>query len=114
MIRTDYELADKIVYLKKNNYMPNIDDEMPDVQRAIQSFYNCSKSTIKKHDDIISSMPKKDRDEFMKELDDDPFWFRITFQEYQVSDDFVKEVNRAYKKFLIRNIGKSEFEPNVN
>ena len=45
---------------------------------------------------------------------DDDFWFKLAFCDYQVSDEFVHEVNIAYKKYLIRNIGISEFEPNVN
>lgn len=98
MTRTDEELATKIVYLKNNHYMPNIADEMPYVQNAIKSFYFCSKSVT----------PEMDKPH------DDDFWFKLAFCDYQVSDEFVHEVNRAYKKFLIRNIGISEFEPNVN
>ena len=98
MVRTDDELATKIVYLKNNHYMPNIENEMPYVQNAIQSFYFCSKTVT----------PEGDKPH------DDDFWFKLAFCDYQVSDDFVREVNRAYKKFLIRNIGISEFEPNVN
>ena len=95
MTRTDKELATKIVYLKENHYMPNIDDEMPDVQHAIQSFYFCSKSTTE--GDIIQ---------------DDAFWFKLAFTDYQVSDEFVREVNREYKRLQILNIGKDEFGPN--
>lgn len=94
MVRTTEELALKIVYLKENHYMPNIDDEAPEVQNAIQSFYFCSKSVT----------PEMDKPH------DDDFWFTLAFCEYQVTDEFVKEVNKSYKKFLIRNIGKSEFE----
>ena len=97
MIRTDEELATKIVYLKENDYMPNIKDEMPDVQTALRSFYYCCKTVT----------PEGDK------IHDDDFWFKLTFCDYQVSDDFVHEVNRAYKKFLIRNIGKSEFSDNI-
>lgn len=96
MTRTDEEFADKIIYLKENHFMPNTDNEMPDVQRAIQSFYFCEK-TVTPEGDICH---------------DDPFWFRLIFCDYQVSDDFVKEVNREYKRFQILNIGKDEFGPN--
>ena len=93
MIKTDEELASKIVYLKENNFMPNIDDEMPDVQIALRSFYFCEKS-VTPEGDIIH---------------DDSFWFKMTFCDYQVSDEFVHEVNREYKRFQILNIGKDEF-----
>jgi len=96
MVRTDDELASKIVYLKENHYMPNIDDEMPDVQNAIQSFYFCSKTVI----------PEMDKP------NDDDFWFKMAFCDYQVSDEFVREVNRVYKRFQILNIGRNEFGPN--
>ena len=96
MTRTDDELATKIVYLKENHYMPNVDDEMPDVQRAIQAFYFCSKSVTPEGD-----IPH-----------DDDFWFKLAFCDYQVSDEFVHEVNREYKRFQIMNIGKDEFGPN--
>ena len=76
--------------------MPNIVDEMPYVQNAIKSFYFCSKSVT----------PEMD-----KPHDDDFFWFKA-FCDYQVSDDFVKEVNREYKRFKILNIAKDEFGPN--
>ena len=96
MTRADKELATKVVYLKNNHYMPNIEDEMPDVQHAIQSFYFCSKS-VTSEGDIIQ---------------DDDFWFKLAFCDYQVSDEFVREVNREYKRFQILNIGKDEFSPN--
>lgn len=98
MTKADSELANKIVYLKENSYMPNIDDETPEVQRAIRSYY---------YGESIS-----DRTGVI--IKDSPFWFTLAFCEYQVTDEFVHEVNRAYKKYLIRNIGISEFEPNVN
>lgn len=91
MVQTDEELASKIVYLKKNHFMPNIDDEMPDVQRALQSFYFCSMMSLKGD-----------------KLHDDDYWFKMTFCDYQVSDEFVHEVNKAYKRFKILNIGKGE------
>lgn len=96
MTRTDEELATKIVYLKDNHYMPNIADEMPYVQNAIKSFYFCSKSVT----------PEMDKPH------DDDFWFKLAFTDYQVSDDFVREVNREYKRFKILNIAKDEFSPN--
>ena len=96
MVRSDDELATKIVYLKNNHYMPNIENEMPYVQNAIQSFYFCSKSVT----------PEMDKPH------DDDFWFKLAFCDYQVSDDFVHEVNREYKRFQIMNIGKDEFGPN--
>ena len=93
MVRTDAEIADKIVYLKENHYMPNIDNETSDVQLSIRSFYNGEKTN------------RRDKEEF----DEDPFWFRLTFCNYQVSDKFVHEVNREYKRYQILNIGKDEF-----
>ena len=98
MTKVDSELATKIVYLKDNNYMPNIDNETPEVQRSIRSYY---------YGESIS-----DRTGVI--IKDSPFWFTLAFCEYQVTDKFVHEVNKAYKKFLIRNIAKSEFEPNIN
>ena len=94
MTRTDEELATKIVYLKENHYMPNIEDEMSDVQNAIRSFYFCSK-TVTSEGDIIQ---------------DDDFWFKLAFCDYQVSDNFVREVNREYKRLQIKNIGRKEFD----
>lgn len=91
MTRTDEELASKIVYLKDNNYMPNIDNETPDVQRAIRSYY---------YGESIS-----DRTGVI--IKDSPFWFTLAFCEYQVTDEFVHEVNRAYKKYMILNIGRN-------
>ena len=93
MVVTTEELASKIVYLKDNHYMPNIDNETSDVQLSIRSFYNCEKTN------------KRGTDRF----DEDPFWFRLTFCNYQVSDKFVKDVNREYKRFQILNIGKDEY-----
>lgn len=98
MTRTDEALATKLVYLKDNHYMPVIDNETMDVQSIIRSFYNCEKTYS--------------RD--TNKLKDNDFWFCLTFCNYQVTDKFVREVNRAHKKFLILNIGKSEFEPNIN
>ena len=71
-------------------------DEMPDVQRAIRSYY---------YGESFS-----DRNGYI--IKDSPFWFAMAFLDYQVSDDFVKEVNREYKRFQILNIGKDEFGPN--
>ena len=93
MTRTTEELADKIVYLKDNNYMPNVDNETSDVQLSIRSFYNGEKTYS--------------RD--TNKLKDSDFWFRLTFCNYQVSDKFVIDVNREYKRFQILNIGKDEF-----
>ena len=92
MVVTDSEFADKIVYLKQNNYMPNVDNETSDVQLSIRSFYKCEKTK------------KRGTDKF----DEDPFWFRLAFCNYQVSDKFVRDVNREYKRFQILNIGKDE------
>lgn len=92
MVITDDDIATKIVYLKDNNYMPNIDNETPDVQNAIQSFYFCSKSVT----------PKMDKPH------DDDFWFKLAFTEYQVSDKFVHEINREFKRLKILNISKGE------
>lgn len=92
MTRTDEALATKIVYLKDNNYMPNIDNEAPEVQHSIRSYY---------YGESLS-----DRTGFIK---DSPFWFTLGFCEYQVTDKFVREVNREYKRFQILNIGKDEF-----
>ena len=93
MTKADSELANKIVYLKENSYMPNIDDETPDVQRAIRSYY---------YGESLS-----DRTGFI--IEDSPFWFTLAFCECKVSDEFVHEVNREYKRFQIKNIGKDEF-----
>lgn len=94
MIKTNEELASKIAYLKKNNYMPNFKNEMSDVQIALRSFYYCEK-TVNPKGDILY---------------DDSFWFKMTFCEYQVSDEFVREINKAYKYFQIKNIGLNEFD----
>ena len=93
MVRTDEEIADKIVYLKENHYMPNIDNETSDVQLSIHSFYNGEKTY------------RCDKNEF----NEDPFWFRLTFTNYMVTDKFVRDVNREFKRFQILNIGKDEF-----
>lgn len=93
MVITDSELADKIVYLKENGFKPNIDKESLNVQTTLNSFYNCEKTN------------KRGTDNF----DNDPFWFILTFCNYQVSDKFVREVNREYKRFQILNISKGEF-----
>ena len=90
MVVTDSELADKIVYLKDNHYMPVIVNETRDVQSIIRSFYKCEKTY--KHD--------------TNKLKDNDFWFRLTFCNYQVTDKFVREVNREYKRFQILNICK--------
>ena len=93
MTKADSELASKIVYLKDNNYMPNIDNEAPDVQRAIRSYY---------YGESLS-----DRTGVI--IKDSPFWFTLAFCEYQVSDEFVHEINREYKRFKILSIGKGEY-----
>lgn len=92
MTRTDEELASKIVYLKENNFIPNLDNETSDVQLSIRSFYNCEKTYS--------------RD--TNKLKDSNFWFRLTFCNYQVTDEFVHEINREYKRFKLLNIGKDE------
>ena len=92
MVVTTEELASKIIYLKQNNYMPNINKESFNVKNAIESFYFCSKS-------VTSEDNKPNYTDF---------WFRLTFCNYQVSDKFVRDVNREYKRFQILNIGKDE------
>lgn len=92
MTKADSELANKIVYLKENNYMPNIENETPDVQRSIRSYY---------YGESLS-----DRTGVI--IKDSPFWFTLGFCNYQVSDKFVRDVNREYKRFQILNIGKDE------
>lgn len=92
MTKADSELATKIVYLKENNYMPNIDEETEDVQRAIRSYY---------YGESIS-----DRTGVI--IKDSSFWFTLAFCEYQVTDEFVHEINREYKRFKLLNIGKDE------
>ena len=92
MVLTNEEIASKIAYLKKNNFMPNIDGESLNIQNAIQSFYFCSKT--------VTSEDNKPNDS--------DFWFRLTFCNYQVSDKFVREVNREYKRYKLLNIGKDE------
>ena len=92
MTRTDEEIASKIVYLKENNFIPNLDNETSDVQTIIRSFYNCEKTYIRN----------------TNKLKDSDFWFRLTFCNYMVTDKFVRDVNREYKRFQILNIGKEE------
>ena len=92
MTKSNEELATKIVYLKENNYMPNIDGETPEVQRALRSYY---------YGESIS-----DRTGVI--IKDSPFWFTLAFCEYQVTDEFVREVNREYKRYRILNISSSE------
>ena len=94
MTKTNEELADKIVYLKQNNFIPNIDNETSDVQLSIRSFYNGEKTY------------RRDTNK----LKDSDFWFRLTFCNYQVSDELVKEVNKVYKLYRIKNIGLKEFD----
>ena len=93
MVVTNEEIASKIVYLKENNFIPNLDNETSDVRSIIRSFYKCEKTYT--HD--------------TNKLKDNDFWFRLTFCNYQVSDKFVREVNREFKRFQIKNIGKDEF-----
>ena len=90
MVVTNEEIASKIVYLKENNFIPNLDNETRDVQSIIRSFYSCEKTY------------RRDTNK----LKDSDFWFRLTFCNYQVSDKFVRDVNRAYKYHLIKNICK--------
>ena len=92
MVVTNEEIASKIIYLKENNFIPNLDNETMDVQSIIRSFYICEKTY------------RRDTNK----LKDNDFWFRLTFCNYQVSDKFVREVNRQYKRFQILNIGKDE------
>ena len=93
MVVTNEEIASKIVYLKENNFIPNLDNETRDVRSIICSFYNCEKTY------------RRDTNK----LKDNDFWFRLTFCNYQVTDKFVREINREYKRFQIKNIGKDEF-----
>ena len=93
MTNADSELANKIVYLKENHFMPNIDDETPDVQRAIRSYYYGE--SLSERTGVI--------------IKDSPFWFTLAFCDYKVTDKFVREVNKSYKRFQIKNIGKDEF-----
>ena len=93
MTRTDEEIASKIIYLKENNFIPNLDNETRDVQSIICSFYKCEKTY------------RRDTNK----LKDNDFWFRLTFCNYQVSDKLVREINKEYKRFQIKNIGKNEF-----
>ena len=93
MVVTNEEIASKIVYLKENKFIPDLDNETMDVQSIIHSFYNCEKTY------------RRDTNK----LKDNDFWFRLTFCNYQVSDKFVRDVNREYKRFQILNIGKNEF-----
>ena len=93
MKRTHEPLASKIIYLKENNFIPNLDNETSDVRSIIRSFYKCEKTY------------RRDTNK----LKDNDFWFRLTFCNYQVSDKLVREINREYKRFQIKNIGKDEF-----
>ena len=94
MVVTNEEIASKIVYLKENNFIPNLDNETSDVQSIIRSFYNGEKTY------------RRDTNK----LKDSDFWFRLTFCNYQVSDKFVRDVNRAYTYHIIKNIGVKEFD----
>ena len=93
MVVTNEEIASKIIFLKENNFIPNLDNETMDVQSIIRSFYKCEKTYS--------------RD--TNKLKDNDFWFRLTFTNYMVTDKFVRDVNRQYKRFQILNIGKDEF-----
>ena len=93
MVTTNEEIVSKIIYLKENNFIPNLDNETRDVQSIICSFYKCEKTY------------RRDTNK----LKDNDFWFRLTFCNYQVSDKFVREINKEYKRFQILNIGKNEF-----
>lgn len=93
MVTTNEEIALKIVYLKENNFIPNLDNETMDVQSIIRSFYNCEKTY------------RRDTNK----LKDSEFWFSLTFCNYQVSDKFVRDVNRQYKRIQLLNIGKDEY-----
>ena len=44
MVVTNEEIASKIVYLKENNFIPNLDNETSDVRSIIRSFYKCEKT----------------------------------------------------------------------
>lgn len=92
MVVTNEEIASKIIYLKENNFIPNLDNETSDVQSIIRSFYKCEKT--------YSRLTNK--------VKDSDFWFRLTFCNYQVSDKFVRDVNKSYKYYRIKNIGKGE------
>lgn len=92
MVITNEALATKLVYLKDNHYMPDIDAETRDVQSIIRSFYNCEKTY------------RRDTNK----LKDSDFWFRLTFCNYMVTDKFVHEINREYKRLKILNISKDE------
>ena len=92
MVVTNEEIASKIVYLKENNFIPNLDNETSDVRSIICSFYKCEKTYT--HD--------------TNKLKDNDFWFRLTFCNYQVTDKLVREINREYKRFQILNISKGE------
>ena len=92
MKRTDEDLASKIIYLKENNFIPNLDNETSDVRSITQSFYKCEKTY--RHD--------------TNKLKDNDFWFRLTFCNYQVTDKLVREINKEYKRFQIKNIAKGE------
>ena len=94
MVITNEEIASKIVYLKENNFIPNLDNETRDVQSIIRSFYNCEKTY------------RRDTNK----LKDSDFWFRLTFCNYMVTDKFVRDVNREYKRYIIKNIGINEFD----
>ena len=93
MVVTNEEIASKIIYLKENNFIPNLDNETMDVQSIICSVYNCEKTY------------RRDTNK----LKDNDFWFRLTFCNYQVTDKLVREINREFKRFKILNISKREF-----
>ena len=90
---TKKEIEKKIKKKKKNNFITNLNNETRDVQNIIRSFYKCEKTY------------RRDTNK----LKDNDFWFRLTFCNYQVTDKLVREINREYKRFQIKNIGKDEF-----
>ena len=90
MVTTNEEIASKIVYLILYNFIPNFDNLTSDVQNVLRTFYYNTK---------VHQM----YDSY------DPFWFTLAFCNYQVTDKFVREVNREFKRFKILNISKGEF-----
>lgn len=90
MVRANEELADKIYYLKDYGFMPNIENEDHEVQQAIRTFYYSNEMFISKNKC-------------------DPYWFRLIFTNYHVTDGFVHEIDRELKRLEILNIGKDEY-----
>ena len=87
MVVTNEEIAKQIKYLKDNHFMPNINKEGKAFKNMIKSLYS----------------PQRPR------ITDDLFVLLLSYGAFNVTDKFVRDVNKSYKRFQILNIGKGEF-----